>query len=360
MRLKPVVGRAAAARTAVTLLLIGHAAAAASPEKATRVKLAAGDYVIPQLALGLGHFKQEGLEVTIVDAHHLLEEDWRSTELLNKGELDAEVNWFHRVIYGIGNKAPAKAVILFEDTPGMAIMVANTAKGTIRSAADFKGRRIAQGAGYSTKSYLTSYLATKAGLPPNSYTPVAVEVEGRQEAIVKGLKEGGVDLVVSMEPLTSDMAATHLVSPLYDLVTKEGTRKALGDVWPARCLYVAPGFIKAHPETVQRLVNAFVRTMRYVNSHSPEEIADHLPAAYLAKVGRARAIDAIRRAMPTFTKGDYSMPASAARLEEEVVFSSGFDDSGEGRYRASAKAAKVPPEQTYDNTFVQRAMRQIP
>ena len=38
-------------------------------------------------------------------------------------------------------------------------------KGEIRSASDFKGRRIAEGAALSTKSYLTHFMTLKAGLP---------------------------------------------------------------------------------------------------------------------------------------------------------------------------------------------------
>jgi NitT/TauT family transport system substrate-binding protein len=328
---------------------------------AERVRISNGaDSLIPHLATGLGHFAQEGLDVRSVRVTNMAPVDWRSTELLNSGQLDAELHWFQRIFFGVGNNAPAQAVVLIEDTPGITIMVANRARSEIRSAADFKGRRVAEGAGYSTKSYLTRYMAQKAGLPPDSYTPVAVDSDGRLEAIVEGLKEGRVDVVVSMEPMTSQVLATGMVTTLYDLTTKEGTRKALGDVWPARCVYVAPSYMKSHPETVQRLVNAFVRTMRYVNSHGAEEIASRLPPAYFKGKDRQAEIDRIRRMMPLFAKGDYSIPPSAARLMRQVLSLSSFDQSDEGRYRTAAMKAEVRPEQTYANQFVERAMKKIP
>jgi NitT/TauT family transport system substrate-binding protein len=323
-------------------------------------------HLFPQLAIGLGYFKQEGLDVEMMNVMDFHEVDWRSTELLNGGQIDAEICWFHRVVYGNGNGAAAKAVMLFQDTPGMMVLVANRMKDKIRTAADFKERNLAVGGAFSTKAYLTNYLAVKAGLPENSFTPVAAESEGRLDALVKGLNQGTVDAVTSLEPMTSNLLKTGMVSPLYDLTTREGTRKALGDVWPTRALYVAPAYISAHPDRVQRLVNAFVRTMRFINTHTAEEIVAKLPTGYFDphmsnhdwRRYKAAKTDEIRKAMPTFAK-DYSIPPSAARLVTEVVLASSFDDSDEGRYRLAASKARPKAEDTYDNRFVEKAMREI-
>jgi NitT/TauT family transport system substrate-binding protein len=171
-----------------------------------------------------------------------------------------------------------------------------------------------------------------------------------------------------MEPMTTGLLATKLVTPLYDLSTGEGTRKALGDVWPARCLYLAPSYIKAHPDRVQRLVNVFVRTMRYINTHTAEEIISKMPPGYFApdmnndlwadyKKGKT---DEIAKVQPGLTSGDYSIPPSAAKFACDVLFHTDFDDSPEGKYRrTAAQSGKVQPEMTYDNRFVEKAMKEI-
>jgi len=347
---------------ASALILSGALRAPISAEgsgNTVTVRLSGVNGLVPQLADSLGYLKQEGIEIKNVKVEDYAKEDYLQAEVMNKGHIDATVHWFHHVLFGAGNKAPVQAVMLLQDTPGMMIMVANRVKDQIKSAADFKGRKVAEGAGFSTKSYLTHYMTLKAGLPPHSYTPVAAASEGRKEAVLKGLNDGQVDVMAFMEPMTSAILATKMVTPLYDLTTAEGTRKALGDVWPAQCLFLTPAYIKAHPEATQHLVNAFVRTMRFVNTHTAEQIADKLPASYFAGKNADLEIERIRKMMPTFVKGDYSLPPSAVKLVADAVFSSTFDNSDEGKYRAHARDAKVSLDQFYDNRFVEKAMREI-
>jgi NitT/TauT family transport system substrate-binding protein len=37
-------------------------------------------------------------------------------------------------------------------------------------------------------------------------------------------------------------------------------------------------WVTSHKLQVQQLVNAFVKTLRYIQTHSAEEIASHMPA----------------------------------------------------------------------------------
>ena len=57
---------------------------------------------------------------------------------------------------------------------------------------------------------------------------------------------------------------------------------------------MSPKYIDAHPDTVQRLVNALVRTMRFVNTHTAEEIAEKLAPDYFDKKDRRAEIEYIR------------------------------------------------------------------
>jgi len=166
----------------------------------------------------------------------------------------------------------------------------------------------------------------------------------------------------------AQVAITNLVTPLYDLSTAAGTRAALGDVWPARCLYFAPSYIAAHPDRVQRLVNVFTRTMHYLNTHTAADIIAKMPPGYFApdmnndlwadyKKGK---LDEIAKVQPGLTHGDYSIPPSAAKLACDVLFHTNFDDTAEGKYRrTAAQSGKVRPEMTYDNRFVEKAMKEI-
>ncbi|MDE1922898.1 MAG: ABC transporter substrate-binding protein [Gammaproteobacteria bacterium] len=350
--------------------LVGRTQAAASPEFTLRLAPMPGiGHLVPELARGLGYFRQAGIHVKIINVMNYRPDDFYSTELLNDGTIDAEICWYQRVVFGIGNGQPARAVFLIDDSPHLTIAVANRLRGKIRSAADFKGRVIADSAGFSTRHYLTDFIMARAGLPADSYTPAPANLSADPALLIAALQAGQVDIVASMEPLTSRLLAAHLVTPLYDLRTAAGTRVALGDVWPARSLYLAPSYIKAHPERVQRLVDVFVRTMRYINSHTAAQIVAKLPSAYFAPdVGndswaayKQAKTEEIARAQLGFTRDDYSIPPSAAKLAVDVLLHTPFDDSPEGRYRrAAARSGKVRPEMTYDNRFVEKAMKAYP
>ncbi|MDI1319404.1 MAG: ABC transporter substrate-binding protein [bacterium] len=343
---------------------------AAAPER-IKIRLAPMPgigHLVPELAVGLGYFEQEGIDVEMVNVMNYRDEDFYSTELLNDGTIDAEICWYQRVVFGIGNDQPARAVFLIENSPHLTISVANRLRDQVRTAADFKGKVIADSAGFSTRRYLTDVMIAQAGLPPGSYTPAATELSSKLPLLTQALQDGKVDIVACMEPMTSGLMATKLVTPLYELTTAEGTRKALGEIWPARCLYVAPRYIEAHPDRVQRLVNVFARTLRYLNTHTAQEIVAKLPAGYFApdisndlwadyKKGKT---DEIAKVLPSLTNGDYTIPPAAARLACDVLAHTGFDESHEGQYRRTAsQSGKVRPEATYDNRFAEEAVKHL-
>jgi NitT/TauT family transport system substrate-binding protein len=122
---------------------------------------------------------------------------------------------------------------------------------------------------------------------------------------------------------------------------------------------VAPAYAQKHPDTVQHLVNALVRTMRFINRSSPDVIVAKLPPEYFAGKNRLEAIAYIRATLPTFARGDYAIPPASAALVTRVMRSSRFDASEEGQWRAGGDDSKVEPQRLYDNRFVARAMKDI-
>ena len=340
--------------------VLGAVAPAATAPPLTRVRLATDDDIfLPALAEALGHFRAEGLEIVPVKVESFEKEDYLLQAPLNRGEIDACIHWFQHAVFGARHNLPVKAVMVFNDAPGMTVLVANRVKNEIRTAADFAGRAIAQGAGYGTKSVLTSHLATRAGLAPGSYTPVLMGTVGRQEAVLAALRAGSVEVMTFQEPVTSALRQTGLVSTLYDLNTRDSTTAVLGAPFPAQSLLLSPKFISAQPATAQRLVNAFVRAMRFVNAHTADEIVAALPASYFATRDRAAELVLLRATLPTFARGDFSTPPAAAQLALEIIRAARFDDSEEGRWRREGENARVVATDLYANEFVARAMREI-
>lgn len=335
------------------------APAAAAPPM-TKIRLSVDeDPIVPRLAESLGYFKQEGIEIVRVKVDDFSKEDYLLQKPLIDGHIDAAYHWFNHAVFGARHNLPIKAVMVFNDAPGMTVMVAKRVRDQVRTAADFQGRRVAEGAEYGTKSLLTSYLTTKAGLPPHSYTPVMVEQAGRQQAVIDGLRKGNVDVMTFQEPMTSALLETGLVTPLFDLNSKASTTKVLGAPWPAQSLLMAPRYIDAHPDAVQHLVNAFVRTMRFINGHSLEQIVEKLPPSYFRGKDREAGIRYIKNTLPTFANGDYSISPESARLVVGSVQAFSFDNSEEGRWRGTAENANVDAAGLYTNRFVEKAMKEI-
>lgn len=343
---------------ALAAVACGVAQAADNP---TKVRMSFDeDLVVTRIAEKLGYFQQEGIEIVPVDITQYVKEDYLIQEPLVKGQVDAVEHWFNHTIFGARHDFPIKAVMMLNDAPAMKIMVDNRVKDRIKSAADFKGRNVAEGAGYASKAVVTGYLAHQAGLPRKSYTSINHPSENRVKLVLADLQADKLDVMTFQEPVISALEQTNRVSTLFDLTTREGTVQALGTAFPAQSLLVAPQFIKDHPETVQRLVNAYVRAMRWLNAHTSDEIIAQLPADFFAGKDRAAQVKQLKTTLPSYAKGSYAFPADAIHLVTDAMLWANFDDSEEGVWRASGDASKVKESELYTNDFVIRAMQAIP
>jgi len=348
-------------KVALFLLLVPGwlAAAPVEPPAPIKLRMSINDPLVPVLTQSLGNFAQEGLDVTFVKVESVSPEDYLMQEPLVNGRLDVCCHWFQQVPFGVRHNLPVKAVLLINDAPGIKILVANRVKDQIRSARDFKGRNVAEGAGYATKSMLTKFLVRQAGLSPDSYNAVLPEVENRRENVLRGLREGHVDVMTFMEPMTSAIEETGLVSTLYDLTDGAGTKRAFGEIWPSHCVFLSARYIDEHPATVQHLANAFVRTLGFIHTHTPEEIAARLPALYFEHKDRAAEVTRIARQVRSIAHGDYTFPPAAVKMALATIETSQFDASAEGQWRLHAENPHVSPEDLYTNRFAAQAMQEI-
>jgi NitT/TauT family transport system substrate-binding protein len=310
--------------------------------------------VIPHLADALGYFRDEGLQATLLSKPEI-------KAAAARGErLDAQVDWYHHCMFSAAAGQPLVAVMVLNDAPGITVMVPNRLKDEIHTGADFAGRNVAEGASRSAKGITTNYLAVRHGLAPGSYTPVLTELVGRREAVLRGLASGSVDVLTFMEPMTSVLLETGEVSTIYDLTTRASTTAVFGAPWPAECLMVPRALLDDEPQTVRCLVNVFLRTMRFVDTHSPAEILDMMPAGYLAGSGREAVAAAIAHRRPTMARGDYRMPDGSAELMLAAARCAPFDDTASGRNRARVAQVDVDPDATYTNTLVDAATAAAP
>ncbi len=114
-------------------------------------------------------------------------------------------------------------------------------------------------------------------------------------------------LPILRRELMDDPYTSHLVKqgkwyPLVDLRTETDTLKFLGGEYPVGLLATAD-MIQHRPQTVQKVVNAIVLALRYIATHTPEEITAILPKdVILIASDKPAYVDGIQNSLPAFSK----------------------------------------------------------
>ena len=96
------------------------------------------------------------------------------------------------------------------------------------------------------------------------------------------MQQGKIVSGMTTEPTVARAVKTGTAKVGIDLRTPEATRAALGGDYPAACLYMDRAWMEANKETAQKVVNVMVKTLKWMNTHSPEEIAAQMPKDYYA------------------------------------------------------------------------------
>jgi NitT/TauT family transport system substrate-binding protein len=128
---------------------------------------------------------------------------------------------------------------------------------------------------------------------------------------------------------------------LADLRHADGVKAAFGsDTYLASVLYSKGEWIRTHRDVAARLARAIVRTLAWMQTHSPEEIAARTPAAFRGE-DDALYIDALRSAMPMFSP-DGSMSRDGAEAVRTILAES----------MDNVRSARIDVGKTYTNEFV--------
>jgi NitT/TauT family transport system substrate-binding protein len=258
-------------------------------------------YLPAMLAERLGYFRAEGLDIELLsEPSGVNAED----ELL-AGAVHGVVGFYDHTIDLQARGKASMSVVQLSQAPGEVQLVSARMADQIKSPADFKGRKLGvTGLGSST-NFLTRYLAVANGVKLSEIVTIPV---GSGNTFISAMKQGRIDAGMTTEPTVSRMLKSGEGAILVDLRSPEDTVKALGGLYPAACVYLQTSWIAAHKRGVQKLVNAFVRALQYIQTHSAEDIAAQMPVEYFAG-DRDLYVKALAAGKGMFTP-DGRMPAS--------------------------------------------------
>ena len=290
-------------------------------------------YLPYMLAEKLGYYKEAGVTVTLVE-----ESAGQDAELaLLAGQVDGAGGFYDHTLDLQTKGKKVEAVVTMADVPGEQLMVANRLKDKVKTLADLKGLTIGvTGLGSST-NMLASYNVVKGGNKESDYKPLPV---GAGQTLIAAMQNNRIDAAVTSEPTASLLKNKNLAFTFVDMNSKEGTEKALGGKYAATSLYMSNDYVKKNPATVQKLANAYVKTLKWMSTHTPEEIADKMPEEYYAG-DKALYIQALKGQLPMFTT-DGKMPAGDPENVQKIL----------SAFKPAVK--NVDLSQTYTNDFVDK------
>ena len=325
--------------TAAALAAAPHAVAQA-PEK-PKVTLGVGGkpllYYLPlTVAERRGFFKDEGLEVEINDFGG----GARSLQALVGGSVDVVTGAYEHTIRMQAKGQDVRAVCELGRFPGIVLAVKTDKAGQIKSAADLKGAKIGVTAPGSSTALAAQYAMVKAGLKATDAAMIAV---GGGAGAVAAMKKGEIDAISHLDPVIAKLEADGDVQVMIDTRTEAGTRALFGGSNPAAVLYTKQDFIERNPQTVQRLTNAFVKSLRWLGTAKPEDVAEVVPAEY--HLGdRPLYIKAVQSSLEGYSRNGVIPPEGMASVLDMLK-----------ALDPELANAKVDLASTFDGRFVAKA-----
>ncbi len=213
------------------------------------------------LAQQLGFFREEGLDVnfTTFEGGPLV------IASLIAGDSQFALTGYDQVLKTNEKGKPTKMIVATTDKFPWTFIVAKD----VKSAEDLKGKKVSAGKeGSSPRSFVRTVIKY-AGLNPDKdvqyvFIPPAGDMGALEKGEVAGAEVEGSQRVKLLQ---------RGYKPFVDLNDPEEHRKVLGtDKYHLHVVQVTDDFIKSHPDTVQKFVNAVVRAIAWENSHSSDEI----------------------------------------------------------------------------------------
>ena len=314
--------------------------AAAKPEKSS-LKVGVGGqgqiiYMPLTLADALGYFKDEGLTVDIQD----LKGGADALQAMIGGSTDLTTGFYEHTIRFQVQQKQLTMFTLFDLYPGLVLLVTKAHANDVHSIKDLKGHSVGVTAKGSSTDEMVKILAKKAGLAPDDIPVRNIGTGG--DALAAFKNPGDMWAGVTVDPAATLMVNQGLGTVLFDTRTAQQTKDIFGGAWPAGGFYAQSDFIRANPNTVAALARAGVRTLKYMKSHTAEEIAAKMPPDFYAG-DKATYVSALKASLPMFSP-DGVMPADGPK---DVLATLTLVDP-------NITADKVDLKKTYDNSAVQK------
>jgi NitT/TauT family transport system substrate-binding protein len=325
------------AATAAALLLSGGIALAQS-----KVTLAVGGgsclcYLPTMLAKALGEYEKAGVNVEVVDFKGGSE----SLKAVIGGSADVVSGYFDHCVNLAAKGQHQQSFVVYDRFPGLVLVVSPKHTGEIKSVKDLKDKKVGVSAPGSSTDFFLKYLLSKNGMDASATAVIGV---GLGATAVAAMEQGQIDAAIMLDPAVTILKNKYSdLTILSDTRSQKDTLAVFGGEYPGGALYTKAEWIAGHEKEVQAMTNAIVNTLKWIHSHTPEEIADKMPPELVGK-DKATYVAALKNTLPMYSQTGRMDPKGASAVL--AVFS-----------QSSPEVAKanIDLSKTYTNKYVEAA-----
>ncbi|GER89498.1 hypothetical protein KDW_36600 [Dictyobacter vulcani] len=251
--------------------------------------------------------------------------------------LDVQTRTFNHTIELQAAGKQMQCVIQLDIAPGEAEMVSSKEAAQIHSAKDLVGKNLGVTELGSGTQTLTTAILHNVGVEQDKVHFVPV---GAGDTFIAAMQQGRISAGMTTEPTISRLLTSGAGKVLVDLRTPETTQKALNGSYPFICVFMQNDYVKQHKDIVQKLVTAYSDTLKWMHSHSAEEIAAKMPADYYAG-NKDLYVTALKSQLAIFSP-DGKMPSDGPQSVLNI----------ENQTNQTVKGKQIDLNATYTNDFI--------
>lgn len=268
----------AALGVACVLAVAPTVAAPATNLEKTSVKVGVGSkngfFFLPTMvAEGLGYYKDEGLNVDIVDAGS----GGKALEALVAGGVDMISGAYDHVVQLRAKNVALQGFVLQARLCDYAVGLTKEKAATYKKPEDLRGMKLGiSSPGSGSDMFLKLFLA-KHGIKASDVPTVSV---GLGPTAIAAIRAGQLDGLANNDPVLGVLEQSGDIKIIADGRHDEGSKEVYGGPYPCAAMIASEDFIKANPKTTQAMANAMVRTLQWMAKAKPEDIINVMPKQF--------------------------------------------------------------------------------
>ncbi|KZD20770.1 ABC transporter substrate-binding protein [Tardiphaga robiniae] len=307
----------------------------------TKVTIAIGGgaclcYLPTVLAKQLGEYEKAGLAVELVD----LKGGSDALKAVLGGSADVVSGYFDHCVNLAAKKQELQSFVVYDRYPGLVLVVSPKHTGKITSIKDLAGKKVGVSAPGSSTDFFLKYQLKKNGLDPAGTSVIGV---GLGATAVAAMEQGQIEAAVMLDPAVTVLQGSHKdLTILSDTRTQKDTLAVFSGEYPGGALYSTTAWVKGHEKEVQGLTNAIMNTLKWIHSHTPEEIMAKMPEGIVGK-DKELYLAALKNTLPMYSETGLMDPKGAAAVL--AVFSEGSPEVAK---------ANIDVSKTYTNKYVEQ------